>query len=262
MSANTVSGSFPIANPALTIFGSGSTLPFTLNFESGMGSNTVVRQFDSSQTVPLANAAGPQPFTGMALGTAPTNIGIASTAGGVTPNSGASMLLIDFPNGQGTGAFDVHFDLSAYAVASNNLRLTFAWNNTGEFDELTDNVFISVDGGTTWVASLFNFQFPTATGWNNEAIDLTTALVAAGSDFSSNVVIRFQASGAQGSPNGGLMIDDIIVETFTPTTGSSSGGGNDDDSGCVVSSSGSNWMYLLGLLCVLVAIARKRNLLV
>lgn len=153
-----------------------------------------------------------------ALGTATANDATVSILGayysnGVTiaPTSANAMAAIGFPNGAAVGALEYSLDLSAYSTTE-PIWLAFDWNNTNEEDDLSDNVFISVDGGTTWL-SLYNWDFsaPVATGWNSEVVDVSAALTTASLMYSNDVRLRFQAGGASALGDDGLFIDSVFL---------------------------------------------------
>ncbi|MDH5641484.1 MAG: choice-of-anchor D domain-containing protein, partial [Nitrospira sp.] len=92
--------------------------------------------------------------------------------------------------------FDFNFDLSAYSATSEQVLFSYNWADFGA-DQYGGThpqwVFISVDGGATWVDSVH--QTPTNNSdvtWVKETLDLSKTVREAGQDFTSEVVVRIQ----------------------------------------------------------------------
>ena len=188
------------------IFGLVDTLPWTDEIGDAPAVNRTA-QFAAGE-YPRALGAGTQVANGTTGDDAVVELADDRL---LAPNSAPYMGGIRFPNGDAAGAIDYAFDLSEYVVADDLLWLRFQWNNTGQGPSDFNNAFVSNDGGATWNASLYHFDFsaPVAQGWNQETVDVTAALQQAGVDFTDNMRIRFQAGGDQDAPNDGLQVDDI-----------------------------------------------------
>jgi|GEM_PF-2691650 len=134
----------------------------------------------------------------------------------VDPNSPPRMAAIHFPNGDAVGAMDWYFDFSGLDANADRVRMDLTWNNSNEEDDDADGVFVSVDGGSTWVAKAYDYDFTTlvAPGWTTTTIDLSQALLDTGSNFTSDVVVRVQAAGLSALGDDGLLIDDTLFGFF------------------------------------------------
>lgn len=206
----------PVVGPQHAIYGLVDSLPFTDDVGDATPINRVAVW--GAGDYPAAAAAGPAVATATTVADSLVDLGDARTAPG--PNSAPYMGVFGFPNGPAAGAIDYAFDLGTYAAADDLVWLRFAWNNTGQEDDDLSNVFVSTDGGATWNASLYRWDFtaPVAEGWNTETLDLSAALAGAGVDFSSDMRIRFQAGGDEASPVDGLQVDDIWLGEPQETT--------------------------------------------
>lgn len=235
-------GATPIAGPTLTVFGP-ATIPFVDDLEGNRGNRTA--DAAATGTYPTVATTG-----GTIVPSAPTandavvgyarQVAASDGSGGtipIRPNGGRSMAAISFDRGSAIGAVDYHFDMSGLTVADNLVWLQLAWNNANEEDHDADAVFVSVDGGSSWVAAPLRFDFtsPVAPGWAMETIDLSAALAAASAELSSDVIVRVQAGGDAALGDDGLLIDDVFVGQpqwigleRTPAMVAVTAGGTDD----------------------------------
>lgn len=207
-----VGGSFPIDLDSLTVVAPVSSLPHTESFD-GTFSN-ILFQSGTGQ-YPAATAAGAT--VTMSNFTNPGRVQVTSSISPVTPQSAPNVVLFDYPNSTAAAAMDMLFDLSAYTVATHTIDLDFWWTDYADENDNEDLVLISNDGGATWIAIYkFNLTGNADGTWQNVSLDLTAALQAAGQNYTSNMIIRFQGqddSPYLGTTGGdGLMIDDVTVE--------------------------------------------------
>lgn len=204
----------PISGPLYGVFGD-ATIPYLEDFDLGFPFN-LAAAVSAGVQYPQATATGEVPTLGAATaaGALIAASGTVDVAGfgPVAPASGSTMMAIAFPGGDATGAFDLYFDASGLTTAD-DVWLGFAWNNANEEAQLDDGVFLSIDGGATWITTLYKFDFatPVAPAWTQRWIDLSQALADVGAEYSADLVVRFQAAGATGLGDDGLLVDDVFV---------------------------------------------------
>ncbi|MCA8919219.1 MAG: putative Ig domain-containing protein, partial [Planctomycetes bacterium] len=242
--------SFPMTGPSFTVATPVTSLPFSENFDATLATNLVV------QTVgdfPLWDGATITTVTR----TAPARLRVGNGfAGPYTPNTAPNMLGFDFPNGTATGAVDFLFDLSAFNVASDNIAVSFNWLDSGDETSNDDGVFVSVDGGATWINLVDLDPASVVNGvWIPFVVDITAALTAATLNFTNQVVVRFQAGDTAAFTADGQCFDDIVVgfsqeiDVQRPTgTSLGSGTGPATDNLGNVSTSGQTFVYTIANL--------------
>ena len=208
----------PIIGSGGAIGGLEMNLPFVDDFSS-----PVVNRFTSLASglmFPEATSVGPMVTIG-GPSTKDARIQLLPNAGSLTPVFGNSLVLIDFPGStslDGTGSLDYRFDLSAFAVANDILWFQFYYTDSGEENDNADYIFVSVDGGATWAASLFDWDWTnSATVWDRDLVDVTAALVGAGVDYTNDVLIRLQASDDFPFTSDGLIIDQVELGSAPET---------------------------------------------
>lgn len=197
------SGAFPLLSPVFSIFGRVSMLPWTENFDGATPTNMLADvgpgDFPTADPVTLELLA---PATYAAA--AQITIGNPTT---VAPASAPNHLGIDFPSGDAAGAADFYFDLSAYSVNSHLVTLTFDVADRTDENDDEDHVFISVDGGVTWVRSLYYLDHASRAVYETIGpINVSDILAAAGVDFTNNVVLRFQSQDNSSFSGGGVTV--------------------------------------------------------
>jgi MYXO-CTERM domain-containing protein len=203
-----------VEGPLFSVFGFG-TVPYFEDFGAQEVGN-LARESAAGLAYPQAAAAGDVPaLSGPSAADAAVELSSSVVVGGtdVAAHSAPNMMSLAFPGGAATGAFDLHFDMSGMTVAADDVWVGFYWNNADQEDHLEDNVFVSSDGGATWATSLYRFDFsaPVAPAWEPVLLDLSAALAAAGGEYSGDVILRFQASGAGALGDDGLLVDDVFV---------------------------------------------------
>lgn len=116
--------------------------------------------------------------------------------GALLPVVGTGLLTFDYANGNATSAIQHAFDLSAYTAANDILWFELRHADRGSDNSNFDHVFVSVDGGNAWDASLLKFNYTSQADdtWVIDTLDLSAALTAAGVDYSDQVVIRTQVN--------------------------------------------------------------------
>ncbi len=193
---NTLFGPYP----GLPAFEDFSQLPTHVQFQTGPGH------------YPTASGAG-EPVDSVHV-TAETEarlrFGAPSLQHPVSANSSAAL---DFPSGLAYGALEFHYDVSAYNLAAVPLWLSFYWNNLSMSPDPGSHVFVSVDGGETWLASLYEFALPQQSTWQHVAVDVAQAITDAGTNAKAveEVVIRFQGHDVGPFNQRGLLIDNVSL---------------------------------------------------
>ncbi|MCA8937886.1 MAG: hypothetical protein KDB68_16995, partial [Planctomycetes bacterium] len=201
-----VSGT-PTTGPVHTVGGSVSALPFMDDFEPAtVITNRAIQitgNFPSGTTTPLGSTT---------FGAdAQVQVGITT---GTTSPLGTQHAMIDFPNGDACGAIDYAFDLSAYNANSNTLVLSFDYAENGDESDAEDGVYLSLDGGATWVLNLNVLANGSAT-YTTRTVDVSAALVGASLNYTNQVIIRFQGQDNSSNPGGdGHFFDNI--QLFEP----------------------------------------------
>ncbi len=133
----------------------------------------------------------------------------------VQASSSPDLAAIVFPSGEAAGAIDWLFDFSALDASTDLVRMDFAWNHANEELHNADGVFLSVDGGSTWIAKAFEFTFVAVSPeWSSASVDLSAALLDAGVDFTDAVVVRVQAMGSDAETLDGLLLDDFAFGLY------------------------------------------------
>lgn len=200
----------PADSPLSSTFQSIDILPFADAFDVGTPTNR--RVVVTPAIYPTATATGTTivpsaPSTNAALATVTGPLPIPGI-GNFAPNSDPFMMVLAFPNGAATAAVDYYFDLSSYDVNTDDVYVFASWNNVRQTDDAEDNIFVSLDGGTTWALSAYNWDFttPVPAGWERAIVDLSAAMRAANLTFTNNMVIRYQAAG---DPTSALALDDM-----------------------------------------------------
>ncbi|MEZ4438470.1 MAG: MYXO-CTERM sorting domain-containing protein [Polyangiaceae bacterium] len=209
------------AGSATVTFFSGP-LESSLGFVAGLGTIPFVDDFST----PALNLTA-----SFAAGSYPTATMIGTTVGSVTssndslielfasnpslnnlfPVAGTQFATISFPNGLAVGALDYHFDMTGYMAANDIIWLGYRFTDAGEELHDGDNIFISLDGGATWAASIRRWDWTNPQEvWVEEVVDVSAALTAASLDYTSDVVIRFQAQDDTGLASDGLVIDEVV----------------------------------------------------
>lgn len=192
-----------------------------------------------------AQLRGPHPTatsTGAAVVTAPSaaNAGrvrlastVAGASGPITPRTGSGMFVLDFPSGPAVASLDYRFDLSSLDPSQDDVFFDVWWQDVGQADDPADHVFVSPDGGATWIASVYDFNPPSGGAWRPARADLSAAFRAAGRAFTSDVLVRVQVEGGPGQ--GALLLDDAWLGIPERIVMRRAGGGADVSSGQPVS---------------------------
>lgn len=210
-----VSG-LPTAGDTLALVGLVNTYPFEDDFSTF---NPFLAGYERAGTIlQTATAVGP-------VGTPNTYVNDAQillipSAGALTPVNGTNFLQMDYPNSTAGGAFQYAFDLSAYAIANNDhIWLQFRWSQIEDEDDVEENVFLSLDGGATYLASVHHFDMGTSTNnvWNEQVVDLYGEIDTAALDYTDNVVLRWQGQDDSAATVDGFYVDYVKVG-LGPTT--------------------------------------------
>ncbi|MCA8913216.1 MAG: lamin tail domain-containing protein [Planctomycetes bacterium] len=212
---------FPVADNIGTLVNYYSSLPYSENFDSTLNTNITTQT--AAGNYPTASAVGSTTATGTT-----GNEGIVSLEGsflGTTPYSGSTQATFHFDNGQAAAAMDFFFDLSSYNATSDQLEFSFAWNDDGldastTLNDPFDYVFISTDGGATWVTAIYyldpNITTSTTTNaYASVTLNISQLLSAVSANFTSQTVIRIQA--ADNLSSDCLLIDDVALVYIPPT---------------------------------------------
>jgi hypothetical protein len=203
---DSVTGNFPIESPIRPIVMPVSSLPFQADFTDRQAPGHVTLAGRPGD-YPSAGATGDSPT--MDTMTHPVSIGPGNAT---TRNQTAALnYRITAPDGRGLigihpghpnpaiasagiGAVDFHFDLSEFSPSQDQLLFSFMWrhylittNNEGA------HVFISTDGGNSWLTSAQRLNMDTNYEWRTENIDISSAVRAASGLFSDHVVVRIQS---------------------------------------------------------------------
>jgi MYXO-CTERM domain-containing protein len=197
----------PFAGPVFSVAGQIDMLPFTDDFTTPPLNLTA--QSNAGIAYPIATGPGPMV---MMSGTTANDavLSLVPSFGALLPVEGTNFLLMEFPNSTATGALDYSFDLSAFSAVTDILWLDYRYADNGQESQDEDNIFISVDGGTTWSASLRRFDWtdPLNT-WIEETVDVSAALTQAAMDYTNDVVVRFQTS--DNTTNDEFMLDRVTL---------------------------------------------------
>ncbi len=201
------SDAVPLAGPLLAVAGVVSTLPF----EDDFGGTPPNRTATFASGIGYPQAFSPGTSVSQATPNNDARLRLVSEQQSLTPISGPSFLRIDYPNGFGAvGAIEYRFDLSSFSAASDSIELNFRWADIGQNNSNYDNVFISLDGGATWAASLFKFPWTVNdNSWVNDSVNISALLTSYGLDFSNDVVLRLQAHDT--NVNRPFFLDRVLV---------------------------------------------------
>jgi len=212
---------FPIGFNSGSLVTYTSALPYQETFDATIAGNVALATAPGSY--PTATAVGSTTSTSNAANEAV--ISLEGTFQGTAPNSGASHVAMHFDNGQATAALDFYFDLSAFNATSDQVEFRFALNDDGLDNSATlndpfDYVFISTDGGATWLTALYFIDATaetstTANVYRTASVDVSALLRAVSGNFTNQVVIRIQA--ADNLATDLLFIDDVELEFIPPT---------------------------------------------
>jgi MYXO-CTERM domain-containing protein len=198
----------PFIGPTFTVAGLVDMLPFTddMSMTAPNLSGLVAGGVFPTATAAGATIGSSITYTNDAL----IEVFMSSPDTALLPVDGTSFLAISMPNGAATGAVDYAFELSAFSAAADILWLEYRFADTGEESDDEDNIFISLDGGATWAASLRRFDWtdPVDT-WIVETVDVSAALTAAALEYTNNVRIRFQAQDDSALGLDGLLLDRV-----------------------------------------------------
>ncbi|MCA9622876.1 MAG: immune inhibitor A, partial [Myxococcales bacterium] len=199
----------PIQGGIYAVAGIENMLPFVDDF-SGGPLNRYTQLL--AGTYPTATAAGTTVGTTTSANDSLIQLyGSTPDLSNLLPVAGTAFAAISFPNGLAVGAIDYRFDLTGYTAANDLLWLGYRFTDGGEESNDGDNIFISLDGGATWAASLKRFDWTNPQEvWAEEIIDVSAALTAGSLDYSSDVVIRFQAQDDFPLNSDGLVIDEVV----------------------------------------------------
>ena len=209
-SPGSVTGDFPVNGGGLINIIQPATLPFVGDFETTLTNTTT--QFLTG-TYPTATALGAPIVPGQSTSDSTVTIATAAVAGS-SAHGGTNMLDLSFVSSLGAAAMDFHFDMNGLTT-NDIVSFEFWWNDegldTGTATEPFNYVFLSNDGGATWVLTLFDFiENGTEGVWNQEVINLSQLMAAASVTYTANMVIRFQAADTISSDH--LLIDDIVLQ--------------------------------------------------
>lgn len=212
---------FPIEETLGNLVASVAALPYSENFDGTISGN--VSAATTPGSYPTATAVGGTTGQGVS-----SNSGLLTVGGtflGTAPNSGANQAIFNWNNlSQATIALDFHFDLSAYNANNDQIELRFAWNDEG-LDSVAsmlpfDYVFISIDGGATWLTALFYLDptlvtSTTTNAYSSEVVDVSQVLRSISSNYTSSVVIRFQVN--DDDDTDAMLLDDVELVYVPPT---------------------------------------------
>jgi MYXO-CTERM domain-containing protein len=195
--------------PLLVVGAIVNMLPYADDLSGVQPNRTVV--FQTGTSFPQATVVGP--ISGMSVPTGnDALVQLLADNAGLLPVDGTSFFAMSFPNGPAVGALDYGFDLSAYMAANDRIWVQYRFADAGEEDDAEDNIFLSLDGGASWAASLVNFDWSEpVNNWSLQSVDVSDALVGLGLDYTNDVLIRFQAGDDQALNGDGLLIDSVVV---------------------------------------------------
>lgn len=201
-----VVGSFPLSGPSYRVRERINTLPYTLNFDGSLPNN-----------ISVATAAGNYP-TAAATFAVPASIATSEDGRGALttgqyraiPPSAPNAFAMDAPMGDGVAALDLYFNLGIYDANTQSIELSYWENVIDSQDSSFDNVFISTDGGQTWAVSALKLDTPSGRFWRSRTVDLSAAVVAAGTNFTATTVVRIQ-NWEDDYLQEGVLIDNISV---------------------------------------------------
>jgi MYXO-CTERM domain-containing protein len=127
------------------------------------------------------------------------------------PQTGGAHAEMFFPSGTASAAIEYAIDLSAYSVMTDSMTAAFRYGDFGADSNNQDFVFVSPDGGTTWIA-VYNLDPTSVTDsmWVDVEVDLSAPIAAAGLDFSADVRLRIQQNDNTATEL--LAIDEVFVD--------------------------------------------------
>ncbi|WP_221412593.1 hypothetical protein, partial [Fulvivirga lutimaris] len=139
------------------------------------------------------------------------------------PNTGTFHMTMDVnPGGNnGRNMALLHLDLSG----TSNVSMRFNWKDFNEELNVSDGIFLSDDGGTTFTGNVFQLDGPSTTDnvWQLAELDIDQLANANGLSLSNTFVIMFQKfdnffiNTSNLAQSDGLAIDDIDI-FIAPTT--------------------------------------------
>jgi len=204
-SGNPVTGTFP-AQPALTqITRTSDMLPLTYGFESAAPEpiSFVVEPGTYPSAQGVGNVVGTKTTTGYG------EIAAHGPASLTSPFSGSRHGVIRFADGDAAAAIDINLDLQGN-LTTDPLSLRFQWNDDGIDPDPGNFVFVSNDGGATWVAAMAYIDASADDNlWQEVSVDISNALFLAGQRYTDETVIRIQFAGDEATDF--AMIDEISV---------------------------------------------------
>jgi hypothetical protein len=169
-----------------------TTIPYTTGFETG--------SFDEYWLL----AAQP--------------LGRIQISGSNSPKEGSYHLVMDRDSGAGTGTTAINeARLHLNLTGKEFVFLEFWWKEFNDDTDEEDGVFLSVDGGTTFVR-LVQLKNGVQDAWNRSQIDLVRAATAAGLELGATCVVKFQNKANAQLTNDGLAFDAISVKDQDPVT--------------------------------------------
>jgi hypothetical protein len=198
----------PLLGPTLSVGGLVSTFPFFDDFSGLVPNRSVVF---GAGSYPTATAVGTT--VGNATTTNAALIELLTSFSSLAPVQGTHFAAIGFPNGEATGAIDYAFDLSAFNAATDPVWLQARWADNAEENDAEDFIFLSLDGGASWAAAIYDWDWTINNStWNDLTIDLSDVLNTFSLNYTSDVIIRFQANDASALASGdGLLIDRVSL---------------------------------------------------
>ncbi|MCA8915617.1 MAG: hypothetical protein KDB90_09410 [Planctomycetes bacterium] len=206
-----VNGNFPVSGGPLATILQPAGLPFYTGFETALGN---MKTQVAAGFYPVASSTG-----GVVSSEVTTNDGnvvVGAPGSSLSPYAGAAYAGIDHPSSRSEGAIDLLFDMSGINAATDVVTLSFAWADNADETDDGDNVFLSNDGGVTWISLLYlDPASATNNSWNLEMIDVSAAVVAASWNFTANMVLRFQGEDDSSWSGGdGLGFDEVFLEVL------------------------------------------------
>jgi hypothetical protein len=206
----------PITGPEYLVHGPADSLPLYDAFdEAGFNRTTEDGGGEYPQASGVGGAISLVTTVNDALVYEAESADIADLVNGgnitVVANSAPDLAAVVFPSGEAVGAIDWLFDFSGLDAGDDLVRIDFAWNHVNEEAQDADGVFVSIDGGATWIAKALEFDFSAPIGieWSTASLDLSTALLDAGVNFTAEVVVRVQVMGSEVETLDGLLLDDF-----------------------------------------------------
>lgn len=200
--------------PLRTTFQPVNTLPFSDGFDAPRppANRTEFRtgEHPIATGVGARVSAGPvQPWPGEVLLQAQHEEQTRSAFVRIDPRSGGRMAALRFRDGRAVAGLDYSFDLSRYDAMVDEVFIEFQTNTVSQADDPQDHVFISVDAGESWAASVHKFEY-VPQRWTSAAGNLSQGLRAAQANFTADVLLRIQSAGDV-SAQGARLVDDVWI---------------------------------------------------